>query len=94
MDRRPDSAVGITMTEQSEDVFNTFSEVTKATGGLIRTSQNPALGFKDAITSSESFYFLFYSPKDYEKDRKFKKIEVKIKNKDYSIKYRRGYFAR
>ena len=94
MDRRPDSAIGITMTEQSEDVFNTFSEVTKATGGLIRTSQNPALGFKDAITSSESCYFLFYSPKDYEKDRKFKKIEVKIKNKDYSIKYRRGYFAR
>lgn len=94
MDRRPDSAPGITMTEQSEDVFNAFSDVTEATGGLVRTSQNPALGFKDAVTASDLCYFLFYSPKDYVKDGKFKKIEVRLKNKDYSIKYRQGYFAR
>lgn len=93
MDRRPESAIGITMREQSEDVFNTFKEVTKATGGLIRTSQNPALGFKDAVNSSECCYFLFYSPKGYKKDGKFKKIEVKIKNKDYIIKHRTGYYA-
>jgi hypothetical protein len=93
MDRRPESAIGITMREQSEDVFNTFKEVTKATGGLIRTSQNPALGFKDAVTSSECCYFLFYSPKGYKKDGKFKEIEVKIKNKDYTIKHRTGYYA-
>jgi hypothetical protein len=93
MDRRPESAIGITMREQSEDVFNTFQEVTKATGGLIRTSQNPALGFKDAVNSSEFCYFLFYSPKDYKKDGKFKEIEVKIKNKDYNIKHRTGYYA-
>ncbi len=94
MDRRPDSAVGITMREQSEDVFSTFTEVTKATGGLIRTSQNPALAFKDAITSSESCYFLFYSPKDYKSDGKFKTIEVRAKNKAYNVKYRQGYYAR
>ncbi len=94
MDRRPDSAIGITMREQSEDVFSTFSEVTKATGGLIRTSQNPALAFKDAIASSELCYFLFYSPKDYKKDGKFKTIEVRTKNKEYNTKYRQGYYAR
>ena len=93
MDRRPESAIGITMREQSEDVFNTFKEVTKATGGLIRTSQNPAISFKDAVNSSESCYFLFYSPKGYKKDGKFKEIEVKIKNKDYTIKHRTGYYA-
>ena len=93
MDRRPESAPGIIMKEQSEDVFSTFSEVTKATGGLIRTSQNPAMGFKNAVTASESCYFLFYSPKDYKKDGKFKKIEVKMKNRDYNIKYRTGYIA-
>jgi hypothetical protein len=94
IDRRPDSAAGITMREQSEDVFSTFQEVTKATGGMIRTSQNPALGFKDAVNSSDSCYFLFYSPKDYQKDGKFKEIEVKLKNKDHNIKHRQGYFAR
>ncbi len=93
MDKRPESAVGITMREQSEDVFSTFLEVTKATGGLIRTSQNPAAGFKDAVNSSECCYFLFYSPKDYQQDGKFKKIEVRIKNKDYTIKHRTGYYA-
>ena len=93
MDKRPESAVGITMREQSEDVFSTFLEVTKATGGLIRTSQNPAAGFKDAVNSSERCYFLFYSPKDYQQDGEFKKIEVRIKNKDYTIKHRTGYYA-
>jgi len=93
MDKRPESAIGITMREQSEDVFSTFLEVTKATGGLIRTSQNPAAGFKDAVSSSECCYFLFYSPKDYQQDGKFKKIEVRVKNKDYTIKHRTGYYA-
>ncbi len=93
MDKRPESAIGITMREQSEDVFSTFLEVTKATGGLIRTSQNPAAGFKDAVNSTECCYFLFYSPKDYQQDGKFKKIEVRIKNKDYTIKHRTGYYA-
>jgi len=93
MDRRPESAPGIIMREQSEDVFSTFSEVTKATGGLIRTSQNPAMGFKNVVTASESCYFLFYSPKDYKKDGKFKEIEIRVKNKDYSIKHRTGYIA-
>jgi hypothetical protein len=81
------------MREQSEDVFSTFSEVTKATGGLIRTSQNPAMGFKNAVNASESCYFLFYSPKNYKRDGKFKTIEVKVKNRNYSIKHRTGYVA-
>jgi hypothetical protein len=93
MDRRPESAPGIIMREQSEDVFSTFSEVTKATGGLIRTSQNPAMGFKNAVNASESCYFLFYSPKNYKRDGKFKTIEVKVKNRNYSIKHRTGYVA-
>jgi hypothetical protein len=93
MDRRPESSPGIIMREQSEDVFSTFSEVTKATGGLIRTSQNPAISFKNVASASESCYFLFYSPKDYKKDGKFKTIEVRVKNRNYSIKHRMGYVA-
>jgi hypothetical protein len=93
MDRRPESAPGIIMREQSEDVFSTFSEVTNATGGLMRTSQNPAMGFKNAVTASESCYFLFYSPKNYKKDGTFKEIEVKVKNRNYDIKHRTGYVA-
>ncbi len=93
MDRRPESAPGIIMREQSEDVFSTFSEVTKATGGLIRTSQNPALSFKNVAVASESCYFLFYSPKNYKRDGKFKTIEVRVKNRNYNVKHRAGYVA-
>lgn len=82
------------MREQSEDVFSTFKQVTEATGGLVDSSQNPAAGFRNAVAASEDCYILYYSPKDYKKDGKFKNIEVRVKNKDYKITYRTGYFAK
>jgi len=94
LNKDPGKAFGITMREQSEDVFSTFKEVTKATGGIIDTSQNPAVGFKNAMNASENCYLLYYSPKDYKRDGKFKNITVKVKNREYKIKNREGYFAR
>lgn len=93
MNKKPEYATGVHMREQSEDVFNTFKQVTEATGGLVDSSQNPAAGFRNTVDASEGCYVLYYSPKDYEKDGKFKNIEVKVKNKDYKITYRTGYFA-
>lgn len=85
---------GIYMREQSEDVFKTFSEAANATGGIVNSSQNPSFAFKKALEASESYYLLYYFPKDYKKDGKFKNIEVKVKNKDYKITYRQGYYAK
>jgi len=93
MNKKPEHVTGVHMREQSEDIFNTFKQVTEATGGFVDSSQNPAAGFRNAVAASEGCYILYYSPKDYKKDGQFKNIEVKVKNKDYKITYRTGYFA-
>jgi VWFA-related protein len=93
MNKKPEYVLGVQMREQSEDVFSAFKEVTEATGGIVDPSQNPAAGFKNAVAASEECYLLYYCPKDYKKDGKFKKIEVRVKNKAYKITYRHGYFA-
>ncbi len=93
MNKEPENVAGITMREQSEDVFRAFSQVAKATGGIVDTSQNPATGFKNAVDSSEAYYLLYYSPENYQKDNQFKNIVVRVKNPDYTVLHRLGYFA-
>jgi len=93
MNMTPKNVPGVHMREQSEDVFSTLSEAAKATGGIVDSSQNPAAGFKNALDTSQYYYLLYYSPKNYIKDGKFKHITVKLKNKDYRITHRAGYYA-
>lgn len=93
MNKEPEYVSGLNMREQSEDIFSVFSEVAKATGGIVNSSQNPAHGFKTALESTEAHYLLYYSPTDYQKDGKFKSIEVKLKEKGYKVFHRLGYFA-
>ena len=81
------------MQEMSIDIFNTFNEIAKATGGLSESSTNVASLLKKAADASENYYLLYYSPKSYMRDGKFKKIEVKVKNKNYRITHRAGYLA-
>ena len=57
------------------------------------SSSNIAASFERAAISSENYYLLYYSPKDYKADGEFKNIKVKIKGKNYSITHRAGYIA-
>lgn len=93
MDKTRENITGVHMREQSEDIFKVFSEAAKATGGIVETSQNPGIGFKNALDRSDCYYLLYYSPKNYVRDGAFKKIEVKVKNKNYKLTNRTGYFA-
>jgi VWFA-related protein len=93
MNKEPENVSGIQMKEQSEDIFSTFSEVAKATGGTVDTSQNPASGFKNAANISEFYYLIYYSPLDYKKDGEFKSIKVRVKKADYTVIHRLGYYA-
>lgn len=93
MNKKPTRSFGVTMKEQSEDVFALFKEITKATGGIIDQSQNPAEGFKNSITASENCYILYYTPSNARKDGTFRNIVLKVKDKEYKVKYRQGYFA-
>ncbi|MDH4258171.1 MAG: VWA domain-containing protein [Candidatus Aminicenantes bacterium] len=93
MHKDPEFVSGVTMREQSEDMFNFFSQVAQATGGIIDSSQNPAYAFKHAADIAESYYLLYYSPIDYKKDGQFKSINIRLRDKNYKLTYRLGYIA-
>jgi len=64
-----------------------------ATGGLTISSRSPEFSFQQAMEASENYYLIYYQPKDYKSDGKFKKIKVKIKGKHYRVLHRAGYIA-
>ena len=82
------------MRELSGDIFKVFSEVAVSTGGIVETSQNPAAGFQKAAENSAHYYLLYYTPTNSTKDGSYRTIEVKVKNHNYKIQNRKGYFAR
>ncbi len=89
---RPD-VYGVYMEEYSEDIFTAFKEMADSTGGYAESSMNPAISFKRALNASENYYLLYYSPKEYQVDGKFKEIRVRVLNKNYRVVHRAGYFA-
>lgn len=91
--KSPQIMPGIYFEEHSEDIFLPFKEMANATGGYVGSSSNPASLFQKALEASENYYLLYYSPKKYEYDGKFKEIKVQVKNKNYKVTYRSGYFA-
>jgi hypothetical protein len=84
---------GVYFEERSEDIYSAFREMAEATGGFIDSSANAVASFKKAVDASENYYLLYYSPQKYEKDGKFKEISIRIKEKDYKVLHRQGYFA-
>lgn len=90
---RPVEEQGVHLVEHSEDIYSAFREMAVATGGLVVSSTNPAAAFQQALDASENYYLLYYRPKDYVVDGKFKDIEIRIKNKNYKVIHRAGYFS-
>jgi len=84
---------GVVWQEISEGIFNTFQQMAQSTGGLTESSANIAFTLEKAAAASENYYLLYYSPKNYVADGKFRKIEVKIKDKNYKVTHRTGYIA-
>ena len=88
------AAPGIKLEEQSEDTYNAFREIVRATGGYHESSKNPEYLFKNALEASRNYYLLYYSPKEAKGDGDFKNIQVRIKGQDrgYRVLHRSGYF--
>lgn len=84
----------IIMRELSGDAYTVFSELASSTGGIVETSHNPTAGFEKASEAAGSYYLLYYSPENYVEDGKFKKIEIRVRDKNYRIVHRIGYFAK
>jgi hypothetical protein len=89
----PKNIPGLYFHEQSEDIYSAFREMSRATGGYMESSSNPDALFRHSVEASENYYLLYYSPLNYKMDMKFKEIKVRVKNKDYRVIHRLGYFA-
>ncbi len=81
------------MLDQSHEIFSAFREMAIATGGTTDSSANAAASFEKVVEASENYYLLYYSPKNYKADGKFRKIKVKIKGQNYRVTHRAGYLA-
>ena len=84
---------GVIMVDKSEDIFSAFNEIARATGGITESSFNIGKAFQKAVDASENYYLLYYRPKDYQADGKFKDIKVNVKTGGYRVTHRAGYFA-
>jgi hypothetical protein len=84
---------GVYFQERSEDIYGAFREMADATGGFVDTSANPASSFRRAVDAAENFYLLYYSPNDYRKDGRFREIKVRVKEKNFKVVHRMGYFS-
>lgn len=84
---------GTSLRDISSGMFSTFYEMAKVTGGITDSSANLASSFKRVAIASENYYILYYSPMNYMADGKYRKIEVKLKDKKYRVIHRTGYIA-
>lgn len=82
------------MEERSWDVYEAFSEMAKATGGLTASSSNAASLMEKASKASENYYLLYYSPKDKTADGNFRQIQVKVKTGGYRVTHLTGYYSK
>ncbi|NOR14250.1 MAG: hypothetical protein GQ544_00955, partial [Candidatus Aminicenantes bacterium] len=91
--RRPQPELGVQMVESSEDIFSAFREMAVSTGGIVDVSSRPLASLQYAIEASENYYLLYYAPKKYIPDGKFRTIKVTVKGKSLKVIHREGYYS-
>jgi VWFA-related protein len=79
--------------DQSMQIFSAFKKMAQVTGGVTESSANISFSMEEAAQASENYYLLYYAPKDYRADGKFKNIKVKVKGRNYRVTHRAGYIA-
>ncbi len=84
---------GITMEEQSEDLYAPFREMSRATGGFMTSTANIDAAMKAAVAASENYYLLYYAPREYKSDGTFRSIKIKLKSGNFRLSHRLGYIA-
>jgi VWFA-related protein len=72
----------------------TMQEMADATGGHAFYNTNGlAQAVMSAITDGSNFYTLTYTPTNFERNGKFRKIKVQLARQGINLAYRHGYYA-
>ncbi len=74
-----------------QEFYQVFRELTVVTGGLLDTSANAAAAMRRAADAAENYYLLYYQPKAYKRDGRFKAIRVDVARPGLRVLYRNGY---
>jgi VWFA-related protein len=90
----PNDIRGTQLQERSWDVFESFADMAKATGGMATSSANVASLMVKATEVSENYYLIYYSPKDKKSDGRFRQIEVKVKTEGCRVTHLAGYYSK
>jgi hypothetical protein len=93
LNRQIKNVTGITMTEQSEDVYKIFTEITRMTGGFLETADNPAASLQKTVQRGNPTYMLSYLSQA-PADGSFRTIILRVKDRPYTVIHRQGYYAR
>jgi hypothetical protein len=94
MNKAPERIAGVNMREQSEDIFKALTTISKATGGVTDSSQNPAASIKVALAATEACYLLYFTPSVTAPPGTFLDFDIKVRGRDCRVVYRAGYLAK
>lgn len=73
-----------------------LKKIAQETGGRVIEVDRPektAQAFQEIAEELRTQYLLGYSPTNTRRDGSFRKIQVKVRDRDYKIQARRGYYA-
>lgn len=87
----PDFSEDIEYYEINTDIENSLRQITKMTGGALILSNNLEKSLDIISEKEDIFYILTYEPLD--KQKKNRKIKVKVKSKSYKVIYDKTVYA-
>jgi VWFA-related protein len=94
--QRTDTVVHILLIASDGGDQGVAKKLTEETGGrmiVVRSEKNLDKAFDEISDELRHQYTLGYTPTNKARDGTYRKIEVKMKNKEYSVLTRRGYYA-
>lgn len=94
--QRTDTVVHILLVAADGGDVDVAKRLTGETGGrmiIVRSEKNLEQAFDEISEELRSQYTLGYTPTNKKHDGSYRKIRVEMKNKDYSVLTRRGYYA-
>jgi VWFA-related protein len=94
--QRTDTAIYILLVAADGGDLFVAKKLTDETGGrtiVVRNEKDLNKAFDELYEEMRSRYTIGYTPTNKKHDGSYRKIKVEMKNKDYSVLARRGYYA-
>jgi VWFA-related protein len=94
--QRTDTVVHILLVAQDGGDLNAAKRFTDETGGrtiVVRSERNLEEAFDQISEELRTQYTIGYTPSNKAHDGSYRKVKLEMKNKDYSVLTRRGYYA-